>query len=268
MQHDPINPAQSKAMTRLPQSSQPYQSHLISTIVSPALSMWLRSQTDWVETLHVKLEGGDRQLLSGYIPAVSISAQRAVYQGIHLSCVELKGSEIRVNVGQIVRGKPVRLLNEIPVYGEVSISLSDLNASIQNPLLAHAIAEIIATLIHSNPHRFADSSFGRVLIPNQRIDLEDLQVNAAPDRLTLSGWMRSSSGRLYLTLNSRLRLSDVRTLNLEDIQILVTPTSQGDRSFTALDDIALDLGSEVCLYELVVHPDRLFCRGTIRVIPA
>ncbi|MGJ3252956.1 MAG: LmeA family phospholipid-binding protein [Elainellaceae cyanobacterium] len=268
MKHDPVNTAQSKAVTQLPQSSRLRQSRLISTILSPALSVWLRSQTDRVETLHVKLEGGDRQVLSGYIPAVSISAQRAVYQGIHLSCVELKGSEIRVNMGQIVRGKPFRLLNEIPVHGEISISLSDLNASIQTPLLAQAIEEIISKLIHINLHRLVDSSFGRFMSAAQRIDLENLRVNAAPDRLTLSGWMQLSSRRLYLTLHSRLRLLDVRTLSLEDIQMSVTPTSQSDRPFTTVDDISLDLGSEVCLHELAVHPDRLFCRGTIRVIPA
>ena len=56
---------------------------MISTVVSPAVQFWLRSQVEAVETLQFKLRGRDRQILRGHIPTVSIAACRAIYQGLH-----------------------------------------------------------------------------------------------------------------------------------------------------------------------------------------
>jgi len=71
--------------------------------------------------------GSDRQILHGTIPRVSILARHAVYQGLHLTQIQLVGEGIRTNLGQVL-GQPLRLLEPVPV-AELLLHESALNAS-------------------------------------------------------------------------------------------------------------------------------------------
>jgi hypothetical protein len=82
----------------------PKKSTIISTVLSPALRLWLRSQVEQLEALQFNIIGGDRQILTGHIPGVSIAASGVVYQGLHLSKIQLEGTDIRVNLGQVIKG--------------------------------------------------------------------------------------------------------------------------------------------------------------------
>ena len=86
------------------------QKKLIGTVLSAALQLWLRSQVEGVESLKVHVGGGNRSLLKGSIPTVSVSARAVIYQGLHLSQVVLGSSGIRINLGQVLQGKPLQLL--------------------------------------------------------------------------------------------------------------------------------------------------------------
>ena len=68
-------------------ADEPAERGLISRLLPPAIRLWLHSQLDQLEGLGFQLEGKDRQILSGHIPQVRLSAQQAVYRGLHVSQV-------------------------------------------------------------------------------------------------------------------------------------------------------------------------------------
>jgi predicted phage tail protein len=122
---------------------QSHASRIISRILSPAVRLWLRSQVEQVEDLQFQIEGGDRQILSGHIPRVAIAARQVVYQGLHLSQMDLAGTGIRINLGQVLKGKPLKLLEIVPVEGEMQLQEADLNASLRAPILSGAVSELL-----------------------------------------------------------------------------------------------------------------------------
>lgn len=119
-------------------------SRWIRAVLEPALAFWIRSQLDAIEALSVAAIASDRQLLSGRVPQASLQAIGAVYRGLHLSQAELTADDIRTNLRQVVRGKPLRLLAPVPVRLTWSIAAADLQASLESPLGRRALAEAIA----------------------------------------------------------------------------------------------------------------------------
>ncbi|MGL5081461.1 MAG: LmeA family phospholipid-binding protein, partial [Microcoleaceae cyanobacterium] len=105
-------------------------SQWVGRALSQAIQIWLRSQADQVKNLKVALAGSNRSILSGYLPKASISATQTIYQGIHLSQVEATGSNIRLNLSQVLRGKPLQLMERFPVDCALVLSPDDLRASL------------------------------------------------------------------------------------------------------------------------------------------
>lgn len=155
-------------------------SRMISTVVSPAVQLWLRSQVDAVETLQFKLMGRDRQILRGHIPTVSIAADGAIYQGLHLSQIQLEGVNIRFNLTQVFKGKPLRLLEPIPVTGQLILRESDLQASLSAPLLSNALTELLNTFINSYNQ------------PDQSPPMDESQINW--QQITIDGQQLTLKG--------------------------------------------------------------------------
>ena len=233
------------------------KSQIISKVLSPAVQMWLRSQVEEVESLQFKIIGGDRQILSGHIPTVSVAASRAIYQGLHLSQLELEGSSIRVNLGQILKGKPLRLLEPVPVAGQLLLRDSDLQASLQAPLLSTAVTEFLSTLLQSNDitNLIAD-------LKEQKISWQ--QVNIAQDQLTLFGTLTDAVQQTTpIIIRAGLQLATPQALKLNPFQIQLSPTA----SPFNFDGFQVDLGSEVDLQEIALTPGQLLCRGRLTVLP-
>ena len=118
----------------LPADAAEVKRGLISRVLPSAIALWLKSQVEHVEDLHIRIEGRDRQILTGHVPGVQLSAHKAIYRGIHVSHIQLAATGIRVNLRQILRGKPLTLLDIIPVQGELTVTEADLNASQLSPL--------------------------------------------------------------------------------------------------------------------------------------
>ncbi|NEQ43643.1 MAG: DUF2993 domain-containing protein [Leptolyngbya sp. SIOISBB] len=114
-------------------STQPRGSRIISRVLPPAIRLWLSTQLEYVENLQFQIQGRDREILSGHIPEIYLSAQKAVYQGIHLSQAAATARSIQVNLGQVMRRKPLRLLAPFPISGEVELTEADFNDSLQSP---------------------------------------------------------------------------------------------------------------------------------------
>ncbi len=243
--------------TEMSKALKPKNSRIISTVLSPALRLWLRSQVEQVEALQFQIVGSDRQILSGYIPGVSIAANSAVYQGLHLSKIQLEGSDIRVNLGQVLKGKPLRLLERVPVTGQLLLLQSDLQASLQAPLLSNALTELLGTLLKSNGlTNLADN------LKNKQISWQQITIDS--DRLTICGTLTDpNSPTTPIMMRAGLELVTPRELRLNPLEIQ-TSLATTPRN---LDSFQLDLGPEVDIQELTLTPGQLVCRGRLNVIP-
>jgi hypothetical protein len=230
-------------------------SGLIVKVLSPAVRLWLQSQVERVEDLQVKIEGGDRQILQGAIPSVCLSAKGAVYRGLHLSQLLLTATGIGINIGQVLKGKPLRLSEPVPVVGELLLREADLNASVSAPLLASALIEFLCQNLQPA------SAFGKIFSPP--LTLQNPHIRIDSGQLTLSGILVSATGiELPFVLATGLSGAN-RELQFVRPHFQTPPGVPGPR----LDDFKLDLGPEVDIQELTLSQSQLVCRGSITVLP-
>lgn len=235
------------------------KSRIISTILSPALRLWLRSQVERVEALEFNITGGDRQILQGNIPAISIAASSAVYQGLHLSKIQLEGTGIRINLGQVIKGKPLRLLSPIPVMGQLRLSESDFQSSLQSPLLSTALTEFLTSLLISDQQ----TSINNNLTDKQlSFSWQTMAINLG--QLTLTGIMtKGPFAPTPIIICAGLQLASPHQLRLNPFQIQMSPDLEPQN----LDGFEVDLGADVELQELSLTPGQLICRGRLTVLP-
>ncbi|MBW4515185.1 MAG: DUF2993 domain-containing protein [Timaviella obliquedivisa GSE-PSE-MK23-08B] len=234
---------------------------LISKVLSPAVGLWLRSQVESVEALEFQIEGSDRQILAGYIPKVAIGAHQAVYKGFYLSQIELTGEAIRINLGQVLKGKPLRLLNVVPIRGRLWWNETDLNASLQSPLLANSLADFFSIWLKEFSCLLPENLAQAMKAP---LALQEAQAMIDHDQVTLKLNWRSTPS-VSTTLRTRLRLVSGNQLKLEQPHLWACIA--GETSFAEMEDYEVELGTDVELQELRLEPGRLWVGGQINVLP-
>jgi len=226
-------------------------SRIASAVLSPAVQFWLRSQVQQVDELKVKIEGSDRQIFSGAIPKVTAAASGAVYKGLHLTEVALEGCGIRINLGQALKGKPLRLMESVPVAGVLRLSQADLNASLKAPLLGDALSEFLRTMLPLTDRE-------------KSLKLQNSQIAIEAGVLTLSATILRAGGRqIPLVLRTGLRMASGRELMFEAPEIEM----DGELKSSDFNGFKIDFGSEVEIEELILSPGEIVCRGGIRVLP-
>lgn len=235
------------------------KSRIISTVLSPALRFWLRSQVEQVEALDFRITGGDRQILQGNIPGISIAASSAVYQGLHLSNVQLEGTGIRINLGQVIKGKPLRLLEPVPVLGQLRLTESDFQSSLQSPLLSTALTEFLTSLLLSNHQTSIDNN-----LTNKQISFSWQTIAINPGQLMLTGTITNGTlATQPIIIRAGLQLASSHELLLNPFQIQMSP----DLAPQNLDHFQVDLGTDVDIQELTLTAGQLSCRGRLTVLP-
>lgn len=218
-----------------------FQSSLLRQVLKPACELWLRSQLEAVEQLRVGIVGGDRQLLGGYLPQVSLSAVGAVYRGIVLGCVDFKAEEIRLDVGGLWRGEPLQLLAAVWLLGEVSLKPEELSASLASPLLSSALASIL-------------NDFLEIEVPMGAI-----------------AWQRGIFGERSLCLQGfwgEERVELQVGIDIEGSVLSLQPLiwqRGGDR--LEVKQVIVPLGEQVAIEEFELSGDRLALKGKIIVLP-
>ncbi|MCW6051152.1 DUF2993 domain-containing protein [Lyngbya sp. CCAP 1446/10] len=226
-------------------------SRIASSVLSPAVQLLLRSQVQQVDELKVKIEGSDRQIFSGAIPKVTVAASGAVYKGLHLTEVALEGCGIRINLGQALKGKPLRLLESIPVTGVLRLSQADLNASLKAPLLADALSEFLLPMLPLTDRE-------------KSLKLENSQITIEAGKLTLSATLLGAGGtQIPVVLRTGLRIASGRELVFEAPEIEVDLELKS----SDVNDFKIDFGQEVEIEDLILSPGEIVCRGSIRVLP-
>lgn len=232
------------------------KSQIISKVLSPALQLWLKAQVEQVEFLRLQILGSDRQILKGNIPRVSVAANRAIYQGLHLSQIQLEGSDIRFNLGQVLKGKPLRLLDSVPVTGQLLLSEGDLQTSLASPLLSNALTECLRELLKSEQiskptTKVTKISWQKVEIKTGKIKLIGNLLNTSPhpETITIEAGMQMVEGHLL-----RLHPLEIKIYGSNDLPL-------------RLDEFRLDLGSEVNIFELNLTQGQLLCHAKLNVLP-
>ncbi|PSB19650.1 DUF2993 domain-containing protein [Phormidesmis priestleyi ULC007] len=244
------------------QPNRPSKPGLISKVLAPAVGLWLRSQVEHIEDLEVEVEAGDRQILSGCIPQVELSACKAVYQGLHLSQVRLTGQNIRINLGQVLKGKPLCLLEPIRVEGTVLLQQADLNASLMAPLLANGITEFLLTLLSA-------SDLGEVpLESDPRLNLQNLQIILDANLVTLSASLISMSGNATaIAIRTGFGLASPHELTLVNPQWLPHATAKRGLPLSDLEGYTFDLGADTQIEQLKLEAGQIVCQAKLLVSP-
>ena len=242
---------------------------LIGSILSKAIGLWLRSQVDKIDHLQLNIEGSNRSLLSGDIPGVSVAAENAIYQGLHLTQVQLQGSNIRFNLGQVLKGQPLHLLEPFFVTGNLHLNQLDLNQSLQAPILVQALNEFVLSLLISLTQSSSQSTYDLQKQQNdswvqsvQRI--QDTQILIETDHLILNAQLLFDSGELlFFQLKTGLEIANFRELMLVQpkVQIYDIDTE------LHLDNYIIDLGSDIKIQDLILSPGLLEIQATLKINP-
>ncbi len=235
--------------------SAPKRSRLISKVLVPAIRLWLRSQVDSVEALQLEIEAGDRQILSGSIPQVNLAARQAVYRGLHLSRIDLVGRNICMNLGQVVRGKPFRLLEPIAIAGSVLLLETDLNASLDAPLLQAGVMQFLLTLLQSDA-------------TDQALNLQNLQIRLDDQQVTIAANLISTSGNeTPIAIRSGFEMATPNRLKLVNPQWLPHANAKRGMSINDLNGYTFDLGDETEIQGLTIAAGQITCQAKLTVRP-
>ncbi len=219
-------------------------------MLSPACRVWLRSQVSHVDHLEVDIQGGSRQILGGTIPRVVIVAVGAIYQGLSLGSIDLIAEQIRINLPQVLKGKPLQLLAPIAVMAEVKFSEQDLQASLAAPLLAQAITDLLTQILAAQPQA-----------TRWIIDWHRLQITV--DTLILQGNLTTEGKTAPIEISMGINIRDGHLLDLDPLKISCSIDLPGSN----ITSHSIDLGEDVNITQLNLLAGELCCQGRIQVNP-
>lgn len=229
---------------------------IVSKVLSPALKLWLNTQVELIEGLKIEITGADRQIMHGYIPSVFLAVTRAIYQGLHVGVVKLTGENIRINLGQVIKGKPLRLLEPVLVTGNLLVAEADLNASLQSSILKNGLTDLFFTLLQAN-----GITHPQTLLQEYQLNWQQVSINI--DTFSLTANLIDRNGKIaYITIRSGLDLLDSQKLILEPIEV----DGLANFDLTSCKSLTVDLGERVELVQLALSPGQLECSGKIVVV--
>ncbi len=223
----------------------------ISSILSKAVAFWLQSQVESVEQLEVLIEAKHQDLLRGRIPQVTLKTLRGVYQGLHLSQIDLRASQIRTNLRQVLKGQPLQLLEPIDVACQLTITQADLDASVSAPLLANALRDILQPWLQSE-------------VEMQSIqDLSIQYITLSAPNIIIDGTVICVRECYPFQLQTQLQIHPNQILAFTQAILTVKPVKIGVK----MEDYLLDLGSSVNIKSLILESESIGLQGNIQVNP-
>ena len=196
------------------------------------------------------IAGGSRQILGGTIPRVTVVAVGAIYQGLSLGSIDLIAENIRINLPQVLKGQPLRLLEPIAVMAKVKFSESDLQASLAAPLLSQAISDLFGQILAIDPQQAGWS-----------IDWHQLQIT--PQTLRLQGDLTADGQITTIEILMGVAIVDGHILHLDPLKIICALDLPGSK----IDSYQIDLGDDVNITQLELLTGELLCQGRIQVNP-
>ncbi|OBQ41120.1 MAG: hypothetical protein AN485_03340 [Anabaena sp. MDT14b] len=222
---------------------------IITKVLTSAIKLWLRSQLNQVSHLEVQIEASDRQLLSGYIPGVSISASNAVYQGLRVTQIELEAEKIQLNVAAILKGQPLQLSAIVPVVGKLIITVQDLNNSLSSPLLLTAINDGLIPLLAEYSLNYPFITWEKITLDNQVLILHGIPI--------------SETEGAFFNIHLGLELRNGQELQLTQVQVKTDQEVLLERNSPYM----INLGTDVDMEKISLLPEQLTCYGRININP-
>lgn len=252
----PDDVAPSEVSSMLDAEALPVQrSGLISKVLTPAIRLWLKSQTQKLEDLNLSIQAGDRQLLSGQIPKVEVSASAAIYQGIHISRLQLMGQAIQVNLSQVLRGKPLKLLAPFPIDIQMALSEEDLNQSLQAPMVQSAVTQFLLSLLGREKGQ-------------ETLTITNLHACLQDDTLLLCGSLPSRGDEITeIAIRTGLQLTQPNQLQLHNPVWLPHAKAKRGMAIAELNGYCFDLGPETRLTTVQLEAGQISCVGQLMVLP-
>ncbi|MEL6332899.1 MAG: DUF2993 domain-containing protein [Cyanobacteria bacterium J06626_26] len=248
-------------MTQSPHT--PQGSRLISRVLPVAVKFWLQTQLDEIGDLTFDIQATDRQVLSGRIPSLALTAQQAVYQGVRLTNISAQASNIEINIGQVLRGKPLRLNQAFPIEGQVVFDADDLSASSSASVLADGLLDVWQTLLandtvaaeiaaHYGPEGLALQNLTQYRSNLQTVDtgLVLTLIRQEQSDLCLQGTIDVDQGHILRLATAQWRLPSGQLVPSE-----------------ALRGFGWNLGEQTDLQSLVIENNQLICQCRIMVQP-
>ena len=226
---------------------------MIAKLLSGAVKLYLRSQVKAVEALQVKILGKSKQILQGYIPQVLLSCDRAVYQGLHLSQVQLNGRDIAVNLPEVIKRQPLKLLEAVFVEIQLRLGAADLQASLDSALLQSGLSDLWQMIL-TDQNNDDSQELTKLKVEWQTIAIADNQLNFAGIYQDTSGETRT------IALSTGVDLANVHTLCLSPLNITSNLSSDSLKR-----QLEIDLGTDIALQELTIESEQILCRGKIRI---
>ncbi|WP_158535245.1 LmeA family phospholipid-binding protein [Acaryochloris thomasi] len=233
-------------------------SRVINRLLKTALKAWLRSQLTSIADLKIEVEGCDLNLLAGTIPKVCLMAEKAVYQGIHFSKIDIVAHQIQVNLKQILRGKPLQLMQPIPIEFSVLLQATDLYQSRTAPLMQSAVRDLLQVLLRtSQEDAITDDALSLPAIKIQEIQFKN---NGFILKVQVPSVIDSSTA----TLETCLTIGHPQELLFYD---LTYQTESKHNHLEQPQTTSINLGTQVNLKSLLLTPASLICKGQIEVQP-
>lgn len=225
---------------------------MIAKLLSGAVKLYLRSQVEAVEALQVKILGKSKQILQGYIPQVLLSCDRAVYQGLHLSQVQLNGRDIAVNLPEVIKRQPLKLLEAVFVEIQLRLDAYDLQASLDSTLLQSGLSDLWQMILTSQ------SNYSPELI---KLKVEWQTIAIANNQLNFTGIYQDASGEIKtIALSTGIDLANAHTLCLSALNITSNLSSHNLKR-----QLEIDLGTDIVLQELTIESEQILCQGKIKI---
>jgi hypothetical protein len=222
---------------------------IITKVLTSAIKLWLRSQLNQVSHLEVQIVASDRQLLSGCVPGVFISASNLVYQGIHITEIELEAENIQLNVASILKGQPLQLSAIVPVVGKLMITEQNLNSSLSSPLLLTAINDGLIPLLAEYSLNSKSITWRKITLDNQLLILHGIPISE----------IEGAFFNIYLGLE----LLNGQELQLTQVQVKTDQEMLLGRNSPYI----INLGTDVDIEKLLIMPEQLSCYGRININP-
>ena len=222
---------------------------IVTKVLTKAVKLWLRSQVSTVSQLEVEIQSSDKQLLSGHIPKVSVFARHAIYQGLHLTQIQLVAENIQIDIGSVLKGQPLRLSQIVPVVGELIVEEEALNASLCSDLLSTGLNEILHQLLPEHSLKAKGIVWQNILLNNRKIILTATQNPQVDPQI--------------IEIKMGLDLLNGNELQISPIKIQESTKVY----FESEDGYKLNLGSDVDIKQLTLIPGKLICHGRININP-
>ncbi len=228
---------------------------MITKLLSTAVKLYLRSQVSQVEDLQVKISGKNRQIITGYIPQVFLSCKKGIYQGLHLREIEVNGDNIAVNLPEVLKKKPLKLLEPIIVAVKLGLDGNDLFNSLDSELLQSGLTDIWKIILESEREVLRD-------FPLVGFNIEWNNIAIANQELNFSGTYQDNTNKeKKLILSTGVFLCNSHTLCLSPLKI----ANDSDSIAELIEKVEIDLGKDVYLEKLVVASQQILCSGKITV---